>query len=152
MSIFGPSSEDLRKERERLEISISRKAMELAGKMTPADATVRELLPLTTRLVAIENEIFKKTSIKKLRREQAELQGSLDQLASQIASNDSSDASSYSRQHAARAQIFQIECKIKKIDYHLAHRPLEASPKNVLIVFGIAVVGLLIDELLKRLL
>lgn len=150
MSIFGTSSENLRKQREELEISISRKAMELAGKTTSANASTHELLPLTTRLIAIENELFKKTSSRKLRREQAELQSSLNQLASHIALNDSSDASSNSRQCVVRAQMLQIEHKIRKIDDHLARRPLEASPKNVLIVVGIAAAVLFIEELLKR--
>ena len=124
--------------------------MELAGRMASVEQTQRELIPLTSRLVAIENELFAKTSTRELRNERARLQSLLDQMASPNAPNDTEAASAHTRQRLVRAETMQIEQRINKLDRHLAaHRPTEASVKSVLVIFGLAAIAVVIVEWLK---
>jgi hypothetical protein len=150
MSIFGKSVEELRAERDELDALVSSRAMDLAGRMATMEDTHRELIPLTTRLIGIDNEIFRKTSVRKLRKERDELALSRNRLLDQGAPIATASHSAATRQQLLRAEMMQLEQRIDRIDEHLAHRPKDASIKVVAIIFLVAALAVSIQEWLKH--
>jgi chromosome segregation ATPase len=150
MSIFGKSTEKLLAERDKLDALIGTTAMDLAGRRVSMEETHRELIPLTTRLIEINNEILRKTSVRNLRKERAELELSVGKLMDQHASIAPGSHSAPTRQQLLRAEMMQLEQKIDRIDQHLAHRPKDASIKEVVIIFLVAAIAVFIQEWLSH--
>jgi hypothetical protein len=126
---------------------MSEKASRLAGERTlEAD----DLLPLATKLVAVENQIFAKSSKRQLRLKRAELQTSLEAKA------NAHKGASPTAQLVQRSEIMTLENEIRQLDSHLApSKPGKyGSPpvtvKNVLVLIAMTAAAMLIRELIRH--
>ncbi len=124
MALFGRSLADLREELTQLEAAVASKANELAAARTPADRHAAELLPLTTKVVALRTRIRASTPW-------PELAARRDQLREEL---QSLDAPSWRR--------LQVQREASDLDDYLSRntrrRPMSARALVVFVAIVLA--------------